>query len=220
MDICVSDRQLSAAGGPVFMRDRERAVRKIRHGSRTPAGQKILIRAFKYLSAAQDARVGSDVYDIVGRTDEALVVLDADNGISIFDQFPDDLQQILLFILMQSDRRLIKHKDDGIHLGDDIRCEKQALDLSARQARNRSVKRQVRQSHVAKALQFLFKLFLKRRFFDRQPLKESQQIIQIHTAQFRDGPAADLRVGGLAAEPRAFAASAFFPVTAIDLPGP
>ena len=95
-------------------------------------------------------------------------MLYADHGISFVYQFSDDPEQILLFIFMETYCRLIKYKNDGIYLGNDIRGEEQTLYLPARQAGKRPVQRQIRQSHIAQAFQFSFQLLLKRALLHRK----------------------------------------------------
>ncbi len=127
------------------------------------------------------------------------------DSVSIDDQLSDNAYQILLLDLMQPDRGLVKHKDDGVHLRDDVACQEQSLDLTARERRDRTRECQVMEPHIDHAGQLCDDLLQQRVPPAARPVtfpQKIEQIADVHVLQLIDGPACKGCVGSPFAKSR------------------
>ena len=98
--------------------------------------------------AAVDARLGSDVHDIVGGAHGVLVVFDDDERVAEVAQPLQGGEQLFVVALVQPDARLVEDIEHPRQRAADLRREADALALAAREGGGAPGEREIVQTHA------------------------------------------------------------------------
>src|SRR5690606_12610398 len=105
-------------------------------------------RPFEHHLAAEVSRAGSEIDDVIGRTDRLLVVLHDDDGVSEIAQVSQRLDEPLVVARVEADARLVEHVGDPRELAAELARQTDALRLAAGERRPRAIEGEVLEPDV------------------------------------------------------------------------
>ena len=81
--------------------------------------------------AAAGAGAGSEIDDPGGAVHGCLIVFDDEEGVALFDQFVERVEQAAVVAFVESDSRFVEHVEDAAEVGAKLRGEADALGFAA-----------------------------------------------------------------------------------------
>src|SRR6185312_3758493 len=140
-----AERDLAAAG-------------EIIGGEAVGAGEELVERARADDFAAVDSRAGAHVDDMIGGPDRFLVMLDDEHGVAEAAEALERLEQAVVVLLVEADRRFVEDVEDPREAAADLAGEADALAFAARQSAAGAVEVEIVEPDIVKEAQALVDL--------------------------------------------------------------
>ena len=157
-----------------------------------------LRRAFGDDVAAQAARAGAEIENIVGVADGLFVVLDDQDGVAQVAQSFESLDQAIVVALMQADGGLVENVEHAAQARADLRGQADALALAAGERGGVAVEREIVEADGAEEFEALDDLAADALGDQRLALGEvevdgrRERAVERQGGEVGDGEAADL----------------------------